>query len=183
MIVEPIRAGIVGSDLATTSVFLLGVAGFVLLLCCATSPTCCSRGRRARPEIAVRSALGATRGRIIRQLLTESLVLAVLGGCWASASAPRFSRPRGLIPPGAAAVTPAFDLRVVMFGLAAALAVGVVFGVIPAWQATGASLAGVMASVDRRHRRAAASAACSCRAKWRRRSCSCAAPGCCCRRC
>ena len=52
----------------------------------------------------------------------------------------------GLLP---AAVTPAFDARVVMFGLAAAMAVGVVFGVIPAWQATGGSLAGVMASESR----------------------------------
>ena len=56
-----------------------------------------------------------------------------------------------LIPPGLlpAAVTPAFDVRVVLFGLAAALVVGVVFGVIPAWQATGTSLAGVMASESR----------------------------------
>ena len=46
--------------------------------------------------------------------------------------------PSGLLP---AVVTPAFDLRVVMFGLGAALVVGAVFGVIPAWQATGASLA------------------------------------------
>ena len=43
-------------------------------------------------------------------------------------------------------MTPAFDVRVVLFGLAAALAVGVGFGVVPAWQATGTSLAGVMAS-------------------------------------
>ena len=75
-----------------------------------------------------------------------------MAGCWASASAPRSSRAApALIPPGLlpAAVTPAFDVRVVLFGLAAALAVGVVFGVIPAWQATGASLAGVMASESR----------------------------------
>jgi putative ABC transport system permease protein len=56
-----------------------------------------------------------------------------------------------LIPPGLlpAAVTPAFDWRVVVFGLAAALGVGVVFGLIPAWQATGASLTGVMAAESR----------------------------------
>jgi putative ABC transport system permease protein len=48
-----------------------------------------------------------------------------------------------------AAVTPAFDVRVVLFGLGAALAVGVVFGLIPAWQATGASLAGVMRTESR----------------------------------
>jgi predicted permease len=153
VIVEPIRAGIVGSDLATTSVFLLGVVGFVLLLCCANVANLLLARATARArEIAVRSALGAERGRIIRQLLTESLVLAVFGGMLGIGVGAAILRAApALIPPGLlpAAVTPAFDVRVVMVGLAAALAVGVVFGVIPAWQATGASLAGVMASESR----------------------------------
>ena len=153
VLVEPLRAGIVGSDLATTSVFLLGVVGFVLLLCCANIANLLLARTAARGrEIAVRSALGAGRGRIIRQLLTESLVLAMLGGilgigvgAWILRVAPAVIPP-GLLP---AAVTPAFDARVVMFGLAAALAVGVVCGMMPAWQATGAPLAGVMASEGR----------------------------------
>ena len=153
VIVEPIRAGIVGSDLATTSMFLLGVVGFVLLLCCANVANLLLARAAARArEIAVRSALGAARGRIIRQLLTESLVLAVLGGMLGIGVGAAILRAApALIPPGLlpAAVTPAFDARVVLFGLAAALAVGVVFGVIPAWQATGGSLAGVMASESR----------------------------------
>jgi putative ABC transport system permease protein len=153
VIVEPVRAGIVGRDLQTTSVFLLGVVGFVLLLCCANVANLLLARMTARArEIAVRSALGAERRRIMGQLLTESLVLAVFGGMlgigvgaailWA---APAFIPP-GLLP---AAVTPAFDVRVVLFGLVAALVVGVVFGMIPAWQATGTSLAGVMASESR----------------------------------
>jgi putative ABC transport system permease protein len=153
VIVEPIRAGIVGRDLATTSVFLLAVVGFVLLLCCANvANLLLARGAARTREIAVRSALGAARGRIIRQLLTESLVLAGLGGILGiGVGAAILGAAPALIPPGLlpAAVTPAFDLRVLMFGLAAALVVGVVFGVIPAWQATGASLAGVMAFESR----------------------------------
>jgi putative ABC transport system permease protein len=153
VIVEPIRAGIVGSDLQTTSGFLLGVVGFVLLLCCANVANLLLARAAARArEIAVRSALGAGRGRIIRQLLTESLVLAAFGGTLGiGIGAAILAAAPALIPPGLlpAAVTPAFDVRVVMFGLTAALVVGVVFGVIPAWQATGASLAGVMAAESR----------------------------------
>jgi putative ABC transport system permease protein len=151
--VEPVRAGIVGSDLRTTSIFLLGVVGCVLLLCCANVANLLLARVTARArEIAVRSALGAERGRIVRQLLTESLVLAVIGGALgigvgaAILTAAPALIPAGLLP---AAVTPGFDLRVVLFAVAAALVVGVAFGLVPAWQATGTSLVGVMASESR----------------------------------
>ena len=153
IIVEPVRSGIVGVDLQTTSVFLLGVAGFVLLLCCVNVANLLLARATARArEIAVRSALGAGRWRIIRQLLTESLVLAVCGGTLGIGVGAAILQvapaliPAGLLP---AAVTPAFDVRVVLFSLAAALVVGAMFGVVPAWQATGTSLVGVMSSESR----------------------------------
>jgi len=153
VIVERVRAGIVGRDLQTTSAFLLGVVAFVLLLCCANVANLLLARAAARArEIAVRSALGARRGRIIRQLLTESLVLAVCGGTLgiglgaAILKAAPALIPAGLLP---AAVTPTFDVRVALFGLAAAVLVGVVFGVVPAWHATGTSLVGVLSSESR----------------------------------
>ena len=153
VVVEPVRAGIVGRDLQTTSVFLLGVVGFVLLLCCANVANLLLARTTARArEIAVRAALGADRWRIIRQLLTESLVLAVFGGTLGVVvGAAIVEAAPALVPPGLlpAAVTPVFDLRVAVFGLAAAIAVGVAFGLIPAWQATGVSVAGAMASGSR----------------------------------
>jgi putative ABC transport system permease protein len=153
VIVEPIRDGIVGANLQTTSLFLLGVVGVVLLLCCANVANLLLARTSVRvKELAVRSAIGAGRARIARQLLIESLVLAVSGGLLGvAAGAAILEFAPALIPPGLlpAAVTPSFDLRVAAFGLIAAVAVGVVFGVVPAWQATGRSLSAAITSESR----------------------------------
>jgi putative ABC transport system permease protein len=137
---EPLHDTMIGSDLKTTSMLFLGVVGFVLLICCANVANLLLARATARSrELAVRSALGAGRRRIIRQLLTESVVLSIIGGALGIAVGAAILQvaplliPEGLLP---ATVTPAFDLRVVAFCAAAALVVGIVFGIAPAFQAT-----------------------------------------------
>jgi putative ABC transport system permease protein len=152
-IVEPLRTGVMSSPLQNTSLLLLGVVGFVLLLCCANvANLLLARGNVRARELAVRGALGAGRARIVSQLLTESLVLATAGGVLGAVIgavilqvAPSFI-PAGLLP---AAARIAFDSRVVVFCVIAAAAVGVLFGLVPAWQATRTSLLQAISSESR----------------------------------
>ena len=138
--VEPMHDTMIGRDLKTTSVLFLGVVGFVLLICCANVANLLLARATARArELAMRSALGAGRHRIIRQLLTESVVLSIIGGVLGVAVGSAILQvapvliPEGLLP---ATVTLTFDIRVIAFCAAAALIVGVVFGIAPAFQAT-----------------------------------------------
>ncbi|HUQ89510.1 MAG TPA: ABC transporter permease [Vicinamibacterales bacterium] len=150
---EPMHDTIIGSDLKTTSMMFLGVVGFVLLISCANVANLLLARATARTrELAVRSALGAGRMRIVRQLLTESIVLAAIGGIIGIGVGAAILRvaptliPEGLLP---ATVQLAFDMRVVAFCAASALIVGVLFGVAPAWQATSFSSREVMGSDSR----------------------------------
>ena len=150
---EPMHDSMIGCDLKVTSMLFLGVVGFVLLICCANVANLLMARASARTrELAVRAALGAGRRRIIRQLLTESLVLSVIGGGLGIAIGAAILRGApALIPPGLlpGTVTLAFDLRVVGFCVAAALTIGVLFGLAPAWQATSISTTAAM-GVDTR---------------------------------
>jgi predicted permease len=150
--IEPLHAGLMG-ELRLTSLLLLGVVAFVLVMCCAnvTNLLLARATTRAR-ELAMRSALGAGRRRIVRQLLTESLVLAALGGSLGVGIGVLILRvapsviPAGVLP-AAISLTP--DVRVLLFCLVATVLVGVVFGVLPAWQATRTSLVEAITSDSR----------------------------------
>lgn len=151
--IEPLHDAVIGGDLRQTSMLFLGVVGFVLLICCANiANLLLTRATGRRRELVMRSALGASRSRMIRQLLTESIVLSIIGGALGLAvGAGILSFALTLIPerflPGA--VTLAFDLRVAVFCAATALLAGVLFGLIPAWQATEFSSASVIGAESR----------------------------------
>ena len=133
--VVPLHSALVG-DARTALLVLAGAAACVLLIACANLANLVfSRTLGRQREIAVRAALGAGRGRLVRQLLTESLILAVAGGmigsaiAWAGARALLSVAPNALPPVGHVAVDPA----VVGFALAVSLGGGVLFGLLPAW--------------------------------------------------
>ena len=140
---EPLQEQLVGSDLRLTALLFLAVVGLVLLVCCANIANLLLARASARSrELAIRTALGASRGRVIRQLLTESLLLALLGGVIGLllgaailAAAPSLL-PQDLLPQ---AVDLQVNLRLAGFCLLAAFVTGVLFGLAPAWQASHAA--------------------------------------------
>jgi putative ABC transport system permease protein len=126
-------------DARLASWLLLGSVFAVLLVGCANvTNLLLARAMARHHELAVRSVLGATRGRLVRQVLTESLLLSLLGGatgCWIAALLVRVFV--SVAPGGIPHLEQAgIDLRVVAFAAAAAVASALFFGVVSALQRT-----------------------------------------------
>jgi putative ABC transport system permease protein len=149
----PLQEDIVG-DVRGKLLLLLSSVGIVLLIACANvASLLLSRATVRRKEMALRTALGAGRGRIFRQLLTESILLAIIGGGLgvllgtAAVSIFRSVLPQNM--PGMADV--AVDLHVLGFAAGLALLTGMMFGMAPALSAVQIDLADSIKTGSQRH--------------------------------
>jgi putative ABC transport system permease protein len=122
---------------------LLGAVGLVVMLACANlANLLLARGARRRQELAARAALGGTRSRLVRELVTESALLAAVGACMgfllahAALQLLRVSEVSGL--PRATDLS--LDIRVILFAIAVSAGCVLLFGVLPALRATAGDL-------------------------------------------
>lgn len=153
--VRPLQEQIAG-DVRLPLLILTGAVAFVLLIACANvANLLLARAAGRQREIAIRAAIGANRFRIVRQLLTESIALAGLGGiaglvlgAWGVRALLAFSP--GNIPRvtdagnGASQVMLSLDWRVVAFTIGISLLTGIVFGLFPAIQVSRTDLASTL---------------------------------------
>ena len=139
-------------DVRPALLVLFGAVGLLLLVACANfANLLLVRVEARKQELTIRSALGARRGRLIRQVLVESVLLALLGGAaglllgsW-GVDALLALKPADL--PRVESI--ALDGPVLCFTLALSLVTGVVFGILPAWQATRVDVNGMVPSATR----------------------------------
>ncbi len=144
--VTPLREAM-GRNVRDSVLLLLGAALLILLIACANlANVTLSRGMGRRTEMAVRAALGAGRGRLARQLLTESMILAVAGGACGVVLA--IVATRALLALNPHVLPGVFEIgvdgRILLFSVAISVGTGVLFGFAPAISAARADLHGAL---------------------------------------
>ena len=144
--VQPLHADLVRQVRPGLVLLLIAVAVLLLIACVNVANLLLAAGVARERELAIRAAIGAGRGRLLRQLLTESLVLAALAGIvGAIAGRSLLGAIQLLLPPEIAeVVSVGYDLRAVAAAAAIALACALVFGVIPALQSARIGLVGAL---------------------------------------
>ena len=145
--IQPFAQGLVGDEWRTSLLVFAGAVSFVLLIACANvANLLLARATSRQREITLRAALGAGRGRIIRQLLTESLVLSAIGGACGLAFGFIGVRlllrlyPGGIPRIGEHGGAIALDWRLTLFTISVTALTGILFGLIPALHVSRADL-------------------------------------------
>ena len=137
---------IVGPQLRTSLVTLLAAVGSLLLICCANlAGLVLVRAVSRQSDLAVHAALGASRGRLVQQILIEQVILATAGAVAGIGLAmAAIATLEQLVPPGLlpSEANVQLDGRVLVFAVGISAASGLVFGLLPALRTSGASLAG-----------------------------------------
>jgi putative ABC transport system permease protein len=138
LLANPLLDEVVGDEMKSSLWILMGAVGFVLLIACSNvASLLLSRAAARDQETSVRMTLGAGRGRLIRQHLTESVLLALVGGAAGVALVPVALR--ALVALSADTlprpVTTSVDVRMLLFTLSVALGTGILFGLVPALRA------------------------------------------------
>ncbi|HKP83902.1 MAG TPA: ABC transporter permease, partial [Pyrinomonadaceae bacterium] len=153
--VEPLHLNFVDPTTRRNLWLLLGAVGFLLLIACVNvANLLLARGTSRQREVAVRAALGASRFRIFNQFLTESLVLAIVGGVFGILLAGLILDAMTIVMPPVGTMLPSeADIRisvpVLLFTIALTGVSGLLFGTVPAWQATRLDLNEVLKSGGR----------------------------------
>ena len=153
VIVESYASTIVGQDMRTALLVLMSSTGLVLLIGCANLATLAlARGVSREREVVVRASLGAGRWRLIRQFLTENVVLSLCGGVLGIGVG--YATMKGIqmmLPEFALAreISVEMDMRVLVFAIAVSVFTGLLFGMAPALQATRPDLASSMKEESR----------------------------------
>lgn len=150
----PMRDATIG-NVKTALFILLGAVAFVLLIACANvANLLLARAATRQKELAIRAAIGASRWRVIRQLLTESVLLAGLGGflgfvfgVWGVRALLMLAPgniPRLTASDGAQAIMPLLDWRMAAFAIGISFVTGILFGLFPALQISNPDLASTL---------------------------------------
>jgi putative ABC transport system permease protein len=142
VVLVPVKEEMLGNVRLELLILMASAAAVLLIACANLASLLLSRGVARQSELTIRRALGATRGRLIRQMMVEGLMLSSAGAAAGLAVVPTGrAMLTGLTPPGVAPVTTApIDLRMLAFTFVLAVTTGLLFSLAPGFQASRASV-------------------------------------------